>query len=158
MWACLVDICVQILVKSLPLPLCRRGHLCSMFLASTSIIQRTRQEQVGLTLSQRGVVHLNLLHFAPTGKRARSTIAARIVSGHQARGRALPQVIPDFMGPASNLELTKHIIHAAALPPVVFPLAQYAIDYQPRDCHTLIQQRSDMCHACSALASSTNNG
>ena len=57
------------------------------------------------------------------------------------------------MGFESHLEeVMKHITHSAALPLVLFSPAQYATDYQPRDCHALIQQRSDVCHAWRLLA------
>ena len=97
-------------------------------------IRRTGQEQVGLVLSQRGVVRLNISSSLPR-KNDQSTSTARIAAGIQPRGRALPQLIPDFMGLASHLEVAKLIRHLAALPPVLFPLAQYGIDHHHRDSH-----------------------
>ena len=47
------------------------------------------------------------------------------------------------------------MMHPSALPPEVFPPAQYASDHQPSDCRTLVQQCSGMCHAPYLLAAAT---
>jgi len=70
--------------------------------------------------------------WAPSSKRARTTIAARIASGLQPRGRAIPQLIPDLLGPDTHL--------AVALKSNTQPSAHHHFSHRSRT-HTPTNRR-----------------
>ena len=102
-----------------------------MFLVSSSVqIQRTGHEYVGLTL-------------------------AIIVSGIQPRGRAVPPVASRLNGPWDPTSRWRNTPSIQAHCLLYSSHQPNAIDYQPCDCRTLIQQRSDMRYALRLLAAPT---
>ena len=59
-----------------------------------------------------------------------STIATRVTAGVQPTGRAMPQLLPDGLGPESHLEVAKGLTHPFARPPSVPAYVSDAIDAQ----------------------------
>ena len=49
--------------------------------------------------------------FQPSGKRSRVSIGAQIGTGRQPRGRALPQLVPDLLGPEAHLSVAQAVTH-----------------------------------------------
>ena len=93
--------------------------------------------------------------FQPSGKRSRMSIGAQIGAGKQPRGRALPQLVPDFLGPDAHLSVAQAVAHPFTRPPVLFPPVQYALAVQPRSMDTLNKQREEMMLALDQLAAAT---
>ena len=98
---------------------------------------------------------LSHAQFEPSGKRCRRSIGAQIGTGRQPRGRALPQLVPDMLGPEAHLTVAQAVTHPFTRPPTLFPPVQYAIAAQPRDAQTVIRQRGAMVKALDALAEAT---
>ena len=49
---------------------------------------------------------LQSLAFTPSGKRTVEIVVTRVAAGLQPRGRALPQLIPDLLGPEPHLAVS----------------------------------------------------
>ena len=93
--------------------------------------------------------------WAPSGKRSRTTVAFRIAAGLQPRGHAIPQLIPDLLGPETHLAVACTSLHPALRPPPLFPPVRYAHLHQPNSPHATNAQREKMLVALQALADST---
>ena len=68
--------------------------------------------------------------FEPPRNSDASTIATRVTAGVQPTGRAMPQLLPDGLGPESHLEVAKGVTHPFARPPSVPEYVRDAINAQ----------------------------
>ena len=80
--------------------------------------------------------------FEAPGRLDVSTVATRVTAGVQSTGRAMPQLLPDGLGPDYHLEVAKGLTHPFARPPSVPLHVKEAIDAQHKLPGDLNQARS----------------
>ena len=90
--------------------------------------------------------------FEPPSKSDVSTIATRVIAGVQPTGRAMPQLLPDGLGPESHLEVAKGLTHPFARPPSVPEYVSNAIDAQLKLPGDLNQARAKVSEGLQILA------
>ena len=73
---------------------------------------------------------LQRTEYVPSRKSAPGTFAARVASGGQPTGAALPQLLPDGMTPDCHSESAMRLMHPVALPPERPTPIAYALDRQ----------------------------
>ena len=90
--------------------------------------------------------------FKLSGRRSPVTVGAQVASGRQPRGRALPQLVPDLLGPEAHLSVALAVQHPLLRPPQLFPPVEYAIHSQHSNPDKVNEQRREMMEALCALA------
>ena len=110
----------------------------------------------GLLESDPGVALSDIVegaNFVASGKRSTTTIARRVSAGLQPSKRALPQLVPDGLGPAEHLVVAQNVVHPYLRPPEVPQAVKYALRYQVDDIHQVNLQRESMTEAVVYLQS-----
>ena len=99
---------------------------------------------------------LDTVEFDPSGGRHRAVAGAQVAAGRQPRGRALPQLVPDMLGPEVHLDVALRVQHPLTRPPPLFAPVAYAVEHQPDDADELNRQRMQMHEALAHLAEATH--
>ena len=96
----------------------------------------------------------HILHerrFVPSGRRAPQVVAARVAAGSQPSGRALPQLIPDFLSPEEHLQVAMVTQHPLGLSTAAPSWCEAAFTEQDQNCDTVNNRRVDLVDALQAL-------
>lgn len=89
--------------------------------------------------------------FKPSRSRDASLISLRVSAGNQPPGRALPQLVPDGLCPASHLCVSKQILHPVARPATLPEHVERALKAQESTGTDLNTQRLDTLAALKVL-------
>ena len=94
----------------------------------------------------------NASGFNPSGKRTRETIAARVGAGSQPVRRALPQFIPEGLGPLLHLQLAHQARHPFLVGPRLTAPLKYAKAHFVEDVDVSNAHRTEMLGIIEAMA------
>ena len=94
---------------------------------------------------------IDTIGFCPSGNRAPTVIGTRVAAGAQPTKRALPQLVPEGLGPLLHLQVVQSMEHPFAKRPRLTAPVEYALrnQLQPEECNA---QRNDMLTALEELA------
>ena len=95
---------------------------------------------------------LNTSGFNPSGKRARETVAANVGAGSQPVRRALPQLIPDELGPMLHLKVAHQTKHPFLVSPKLTDPMKYAKMHFINDVDAANSQREEMLNTIKEMA------
>ena len=91
--------------------------------------------------------------FIPSGKRATSTIADKIVSCVQPAKRVAPMLIPEGLGPTAHLNVAFSVQHPFARTPALCDLAEEVLELQHKCPLDLVEHRCTVVELISQLES-----